>query len=402
MFFEILLFALLGIFVGIITGILPGLHPNTVFLLMFSLSFIFYNFPVYCFIVFIGSLAIADTFFDLIPSIFLGAPEPDTALSVLPGHKLLLEGRGYEALFFSVLGCFGAMMISLITFPFILYFVPLLHENLHNYIHILLLIVIFWMILSERGLGRIYAVFITILAGVFGLISLNSFSSQEVLFPALTGLFGFSTLLTSIQSDVHIPKQMEFKETRKNWVKGCFIGWLSGFFVGILPGVGTGQAGALASRITGSNEENFLTAVGSISLSNVLFSLIAFYTLGKTRSGADWVLSQFINKLNFNDLLILITVMTFSCFVSLVLTLKLGKVCLNWIKKINYKILSLIVIIFVLSLVFIFSGYIGLLISLVGTFLGLLTISMKIKRTHLMSFLILPTIFYYSGIYIFI
>jgi len=38
------------------------------------------------------------------PSIFLGAPEADTALAVLPGHALLMEGRGEEAVRLSAIG----------------------------------------------------------------------------------------------------------------------------------------------------------------------------------------------------------------------------------------------------------------------------------------------------------
>ncbi len=37
------------------------------------------------------------SFVDFVPSVFIGAPDPDEALSVLPGHRLLMEGRGMAA-----------------------------------------------------------------------------------------------------------------------------------------------------------------------------------------------------------------------------------------------------------------------------------------------------------------
>ncbi|MCK5636088.1 MAG: tripartite tricarboxylate transporter permease, partial [Thermoplasmatales archaeon] len=40
----------------------------------------------------------------------LGAPEADTALSVLPAHQLLLEGKGYEAVALSAIGSYGAII----------------------------------------------------------------------------------------------------------------------------------------------------------------------------------------------------------------------------------------------------------------------------------------------------
>jgi TctA family transporter len=38
------------------------------------------------------------------------------------------------------------------------------------------------------------------------------------------------------------------------------------------------------------------------------------------------------------------------------------------------------------------------MVSVTGTFLGLLAISTGVKRTHLMGFLVLPTILYFSGL----
>ncbi|RJS70734.1 hypothetical protein CW714_06865, partial [Methanophagales archaeon] len=48
-----------------------------------------------------------------IPAAFVGAPEADTALSLLPAHRLLLEGRAYEATVLSAIGSFGAVIFSL-------------------------------------------------------------------------------------------------------------------------------------------------------------------------------------------------------------------------------------------------------------------------------------------------
>jgi len=54
--------------------------------------------------VFIIAMAITHTFLDVLPAIFLGAPDSDTALGVLPGHKLLLEGKGLIAVKLTVAG----------------------------------------------------------------------------------------------------------------------------------------------------------------------------------------------------------------------------------------------------------------------------------------------------------
>src|SRR3989338_6918017 len=66
---------------------------------------------------FIVAMSITHTFLDAIPSIFLGAPDPGMELSVLPGHKLLLEGRGYEAVFLTVIGSFFAVVVCIVLTP---------------------------------------------------------------------------------------------------------------------------------------------------------------------------------------------------------------------------------------------------------------------------------------------
>jgi putative membrane protein len=93
---ETILFAALGILLGLPLGLLPGMHINNILPLILSLSFLFTS--QYNLTVLIISIAVTQTFVSFIPSIFLGAPDENTALSVLPGHRLLFEGRGYEAI----------------------------------------------------------------------------------------------------------------------------------------------------------------------------------------------------------------------------------------------------------------------------------------------------------------
>lgn len=127
----IILFCVLGVLTGIFTGILPGLHVNNVALILLSsssaivaaLSFlseygISEDFILLLICVYIVSTSISHTFHDAIPSTFLGAPDEDSALSVLPAHALLLEGKGYEAVSLSALGSYGAILFCfLLIYP---------------------------------------------------------------------------------------------------------------------------------------------------------------------------------------------------------------------------------------------------------------------------------------------
>ena len=92
-FFEITIAILLGCIAGVITGLTPGLHINLVALILFSISpFLLGYTNVIAVASFIIAMSITHTFADFISATYLGAPADDTALAVLPAHRLLLKG----------------------------------------------------------------------------------------------------------------------------------------------------------------------------------------------------------------------------------------------------------------------------------------------------------------------
>ncbi len=397
MFFEILFFIFLGITFGLVTGLIPGLHPNTVFMLLLSIGPFLFSLPLNCALAFIISLGISNSFFDFIPAIFFGAPEEGSVLSVLPGHRMLLLGRGEEALLLTVVGGVCVVVLTILSFPFLLHFLPFVYESMRPLMHVFLVILVVWMVMMERGKKRIYAAIVFVFSGLFGILTLTSLPSDQALFPALTGLFGLSTLLTSMVKKTKLPPQKSPGEIKGDWLKGGMTGWLAGMLAGLLPGVGSSQAGVIAAQLLRAKLKEFLIALGGINTSNILFTFIAFYTIGKTRSGAAWAVSQITDVLLPSDIIFMIIVAFLTCFFSGVLTLKIGKLILNRMKHVNYRKVMVFTIVTLFILVFIFSGESGILISLVGVSVGVLTISFGVKRTHMMGFLLLPTILYFSG-----
>ena len=121
MFVELLIAIILGIIVGIFTGLIPGIHINLVAISTLTIAPFLLNYidPIIV-ATFIISMAITHSFLDFIPSIFLGAPEAETALSILPGHKLLLEGKAYEAIKLTVIGSLCGLIITISLVPFFL------------------------------------------------------------------------------------------------------------------------------------------------------------------------------------------------------------------------------------------------------------------------------------------
>jgi putative membrane protein len=399
MFLEVLLSMLLGILLGTATGLIPGIHPNTVFIVMASVAAgLSATIPSGLLLVFIMALAVSNTFTDFLPSIIFGAPDPATALSVLPGHHFLLGGRGYEAVVLTTVGGLGVAVLTLLTLPLLLYLIPAAYHIIRPVLHILLILVVCWMVLTEPGLRKAFALATFTLSGIFGVLSLNAFPSATSLFPALTGLFALSTLLVSYSMKSTVPRQERPREIGGNHRKGILTGWLAGWFAGMLPGVGAAQAGVLAAQSLRASIREFLTALGGINTSNILFTFIVFYTIGKTRSGATWAISQLVSSISLWDMLLLVFVGITTCFISALVTIGLARVLLSQIRRISYSALNLGVMALLVFMVALLSGPVGLLTAATGMFIGLFAIISGVRRSHLMGYLLLPTILYFSGL----
>ncbi len=399
MFIDILFIMFLGIAFGTLTGLVPGIHPNTVFIMMVSVAVVLSGFiATQLLLVFIISVAVANTFTDFLPSVIFGAPDPSTALSVLPGHKFLLEGRGHEAVSLTVIGGLGVALLIIITLPILVLAIPHIYLFLRPVLHIFLIFIVAWIILTEKGWRRPISLLIFLLSGMLGVVTLNAFPSGSMLFPSLTGLFAFSTMITSYRAKSTIPHQERCEDIRGDHRTGILSGWLGGWLAGMLPGVGASQAGVIAAQILKTRRGDFLTALGGINTSNILFTFIMFYSIGKTRSGAAWALSQFTESVGLWSMLLLIFTGLTACFVSAVITLGLSRMLLGRIRELDYGRLTLSVMMFLIFMVAILSGLPGIIAAVTGTFMGLLSIITGVKRSHMMGYLLLPTILYFSGL----
>lgn len=401
--FDIILLAVLGVGGGVLTGLIPGVHPNSISALMISISpALLALFSLHAVIVFIIAMAISHTFLSFIPSVFLGMPEGETSLSVLPGHRYLLAGRGYEAVYLTVVGGVGVIILSVLLLPLLVVVLPLLYAQVRSYIAFILLFIFLLMVFTERGSGRVKGVIVFILAGILGLLSLSPvLSSQHILFPVFTGLFGLSTLIISYLSGISIPDQKiggVFLERRSS-LSGIVKGFFSGMVVGVLPGIGPSQAGVVVHQLTrGKGLREFLIALGGINTVAALFSLMALYLISRPRSGVAIAVERIIGTLGFSELLLLMATALFATGIAAILTLKITKYFASFIQRINYKMLVLGILIFLVGMTLFLTGVFGLLILITATGIGLLPPLWGVKRTHAMGVLIVPIIIWTSGL----
>lgn len=395
---ELLLAFLFGILLGIVAGLLPGLHPNNT--LIFIPLFLLWFSPLSAAIILL-SMGVVNSFIAFIPSILLGAPEDSTALGVLPGHKLLLQGRGYEAIKLTVIGCFGGVLFSILTLPLFALFVPILYNFIRPNVQWLLIAVVFYMILSERGRSKVYSLIIFVLSGILGLLVLNNLS-DSMLFPLLTGLFGLPMLLLSIFEKSKLPEKFSFEEEkieRKNLLLCIGIGSLAGIVAGLLPGVGATQSTTLTQQIfkRKNDERSFLISIGAITTCDIVYSILALWLINNPRSGIAVGISKLV-EVGFNEAIMFIVFILISAAIATVISLKFTKIVLQFLKKINYQKLCITTSIFLFVLTVVFSGLVGILVLITSLAIGIIPNKIEIKRTHMMGCLLVPTILFFMGI----
>jgi len=409
MLLYIILALLLGIIAGTITGLIPGIHINliAVILLGFSAALLNITSPL-TIIIFITAMAITHTFVDFIPSIFLGAPDEDSALSVLPGHKFLLKGRAYFATIFTLYGSLTALIIIIIFTPIFIYILPKAYPYVLKIMPIILIIVSSYLIFSEKQTSKkLWALIIFLMAGFLGIASLN-LNIKEPLLPLLTGLFGASNLIISIKQKIKIPKQRiipikKIRLKKKSIAKAGLASIIASPFTAFLPGLGASQAAVIGDRAARNlDQREFLFLLGAINTIVMGLSFITLYSIQKSRTGAAVAVSKLIPELTRTNLFYIIGTILIAGIISFFITIFIAKLISKNIHKIPYSKLSLIILISLTALVFLFSdlfnplgGIKALLIFITGAALGVSAILLGIRRMHLMGSLLLPTILFY-------
>lgn len=384
MFLQLLLPLLLGILAGIITGLIPGIHVNLICTLLATG-------PPLPYAVFIVSLATTHSFLDTIPSIYLGAPDSDTAL--LPTHRMLKEGEGHLAMKLTLIGSLFSLLLSLAIFPLTLIIIPKLYQLTRPILGYLLLATCCFLIVREKSK---LAPLIFTLAAILGYLSLNS-SSPNPLFPLLSGLFGTSALLFSLKDNTNIPEQ---KNTSINLpkiitIRAILSATIAGFFTSLLPGLGSAH-GAILALLFNKNLGNigFLMLIGGINTVNFTLSLATLYTLGKARNGAVIAISNLL-QIQIEHIIILGLAALTAGAIATALAIPISLTTQNLLTRIPYKKVTIAVILLLITLTYPISGLIGILILITSTSIGILPLTANTSRSLTMSCLLVPTTLFF-------
>ncbi|MEK6919170.1 MAG: tripartite tricarboxylate transporter permease [Nanoarchaeota archaeon] len=399
MIFSLVIAFFLGLFIGCFTGLIPGIHINLVgSILLSGVIFSPEIFSSYQVIVFVVSLSIAHTFLDGIPGIFLGCPNDDSSVSIIPGHHFLLKGEGFSASVYFLQGCvFGLLCFVLIALP-LFFVIPKIYLYLSPVMWLVLISSSLFLIFSQ---GKwFFAFFVFLLSGFLGFSSLN-LGLSEPLLPLLGGLFGGSSIIFSLFEDNFVPKQTIvgldkfFGFSWDSFVKHFEILLISSPLVSFLPGLGSGQAAVIGSSFIDDNREDFMRLIGGVNVLVLGLSFVAIAAISKARTGAAAVILSLVPSFSLNDIYVVLFVSLIAGIICFFVGIFVSKKISSIISVVNYKLVSLLVLALIVFLVLFFCGFLGLLVFSVSSLLGLLTISLGVRRTNLMGCLLIPTIIFY-------
>ena len=392
MLLELIIVILIGILIGTITGLLPGIHTNLVNVILISIiSSIALSIQPFLLGILIITITLTHLNIDNIPSIFLGCPNEDTQITVLPGHELLLEGRGQEAITIAVFGTLVGIIIISLSASIVLKIIPSIYSLVLPFTKWFLLLIILALIFQEKH--KFLATIIVVISGILGLLVLQETTLNEPLLPLFTGLFGISGLIISLQQKTKIPKQKPESDViiKKQYFSPTILGIIGLPLVSLFPALGTGQLTTAIAKIKKQTREQFLWMSSVINSGAMVLSFWTIYALRKARTGTAVNLQSLIPQITTEQMIVLSTIMIFIGIIASMLTIQLSKKAIVFLERTNYQRTSLITLCFLVLIIFLVSGFKGILVSVAAAMVGIYAISNNVQRITLMGSLLIPT-----------
>lgn len=428
---------LLGLGTGLLTGLSPGLHVNNVAALVLAtraswtgfLVFVLPGIPPdapevgFLLAIFVTSTAVSHAVFDFVPSVFFGVPSEDTALAVLPGHRLLLDGDGARAVALAARGAIlGTALAAILLLPlrWILAEPFRLAETFRPWTGFFLLALLVALLAAEARFSRsrlrriTLAAWVQVLAGLLGVVVLRgppAFEPGVVLFPLFSGLFGLPTLILSLRTN---PGSIPFQRTEplppvtRTEAVQALRGALAGASVSWLPGLSGGAAATLAA--VGSRRKMspsaFMVVLGAVSTSTCVLSISVLFILGKARSGAAAAVRDLLPSVDdwtspFGIPPVLLGILAASVLAG-TLAAPLASAVVRGLaprwSSVDPRKLSAVTIGVLTVLLAVVAGPLGLGIAGLAALVGLVPVLAGVRRVHLMAALLVPVLLTYLGL----
>ncbi|MFP9193429.1 tripartite tricarboxylate transporter permease [Natrialbaceae archaeon A-CW1-1] len=384
-----------GAALGSISGLIPGLHANNFALLLAGVAPSMPGPPL-----FVGcamlSAGVVHTFLNAVPAMALGVPDAEMAVTALPGHRMVLEGRGFEAIRLSAVGSLLAVLIAIPLAIPVTVAVTAVYPQLRANLSIILLVIVLALVASEyTWFRRVAGALSFLLAAVLGWATLDispdaPLEAGGMLAPLFAGLFGAPVLIDAIRGG-GVPPQggRELRMTRPMLTITAIAGTLAGAIVGYLPGISAAIAAVAVLVVLpgGANDRGYIVATSGVDTSNTIFALFALVAIGQPRSG---VMVAFQNANAPLELPILVSGVVIAGIIGFALVILIGDAYLELVGRIAYWKISAVVLTLLLCLSYLFTGLTGVGVFVIAAVVGLVPVRLRARRVHLMGVLIGP------------
>ena len=392
-----LAFLLGGVTLGTLSGLVPGLHANNFALLLAGLAPSIPADPLLVGIAMLGA-GVVHSFLDIVPALALGVPDAATAVAALPGHRLVVAGRGREAMRLSAVGSGVAVTLAVPLAIPITWAMVRGYPTVRAHLPLLLAGVVVFLVITESSkraaLGGVVAF---TASAVLGLLTLDvdpaaPLDAGGVLAPLFAGLFGAPVLVDALGGE-GVPPQSDARITmgKRDLGVSAGAGSLAGAVVGYVPGVSAAIAAVAALPAVPRSEADrgFVVATSGANTANTVFALFALVALGTPRTGVTVALDRAGVPFALPILLVAAAIAA-TCGFALVLLV--GDAYLRIVGNADYTRVSVGVLVLLSCLSYAFAGTFGVGVFLVAGLLGLVPPRLGARRVNLMGVLIGPLI----------
>ena len=413
---------------GIITMLFPGMHVYNVlgFIMIFGMVLAESINPIYLVSLIVGMMLGYIMTFSSISTLYFQAPDDSTMFFMMPSQKYMMKGKAHAAAMLGAVGSLVGVFIVVVGLPLGGFIIKMFYDVFKEVMFFLTGIVICFILMSEWpkdfGQGQTkwqrlrdgwstlswgYLVFI--LASILGIINFNkplipSANAFQSLAPIFIGLFAIPSMITNVISKTNIPPQYVSKSVHlraHHIIQSGVSGAAGGVYGGVTPGVTPGPSGYMAGHATAQGgETNFLM---SMNVNRIVYyvgaaTLLLHPNVHLRRGGV----SMFIDLFGYTpkssaDYYLIVSALCFAAFFSFILILGLSRLSGKFLRKIDFRIISLISIVLLIIIVAIFTSWQGLVVLTVASGLGLLPVLFQTRRMSLLAVLLTPMFLNMSG-----
>jgi len=425
--FLILVF--LGFGTGALTGLAPGLHVNNVAVVLLATraSWIAIllgpwagedpttlGLLLSCYLV---ATAVSHGIFDFVPTVFLGAPTEETALSILPGHRMLLAGDGPRAVALAARGALlgvGLSAAALVPMRILLGSPVGLATAFRPWTPYFLAGMLAAMIATEMRFPRrrvrraLDAIWVQVLAGLLGLAVLqgpSGLDSNAALFPLFSGLFGMPNLVVGLWTRPgEVPEQRRepLPPLTRTEAGQALRGSFAGAAVSWLPGLSGGAAATLAALGTSRKlpPSGFMVILGAVSTSTAILSVSVLFMIGRARSGVAAAVRELLGGPGgwpspFALPSAVVWIVLASCLTAAVAApaaSRLAAVLAPGLSRMDPRVLSAATLLALGVLILVATGPVGLGVAGLACVVGSVPIRTGVRRIQLMAALLVPVL----------